>query len=170
MSPLPVAVRSSKSRRQHLSSFEIECVNLFASGLREFGLPPTVGQIYGLLYAARAPLSFGDIVTSLRISKGSVSQGLAVLRECGAARSVKVEGRRNDHFVPELSLRRLGGGLIENRLSPLVEVSRQSVKRISGRGVKDAHEQARLEQLQVWSSELARALPMLRLLLAPPSP
>jgi hypothetical protein len=49
-----------------------------------FGVPKSVGQIYGLLYASPEPLSFSDIVVRLGISKGSASQGLRLLRSLGA--------------------------------------------------------------------------------------
>jgi hypothetical protein len=48
------------------------------------GVPKSVGQIYGLLYASLEPLSFSDIVERLEISKGSASQGLQLLRSLGA--------------------------------------------------------------------------------------
>jgi hypothetical protein len=48
------------------------------------GIPKSIGQIYGVLYASATPLSFSDIVGRLEISKGSVSQGLQLLRSLGA--------------------------------------------------------------------------------------
>jgi hypothetical protein len=68
--------------------FEGECVEFFSEVVQVFGVAPSVGQIYGLLYASPAPLSFSDIVERLEISKGSASQGLQFLRSIGAVRSV----------------------------------------------------------------------------------
>lgn len=65
-------------------AFEQECVGFFAEVVHIFGVPKSVGQIYGILYASPLPLSFSDIVEKLEISKGSASQGLALLRSLGA--------------------------------------------------------------------------------------
>jgi hypothetical protein len=81
-------------------------VELFADIVSALGIPKSIGQIYGLLYASATPLSFSDIVERLEISKGSVSQGLQLLRSLGAinvadfgeakgqGRSAKSEGLR----------------------------------------------------------------------------
>jgi hypothetical protein len=66
------------------AAFETECVLFFAEVMQVFGVPKSVGQIYGLLYASPEPLSFSDIVVRLEISKGSASQGLQLLRTLGA--------------------------------------------------------------------------------------
>jgi hypothetical protein len=59
-------------------------VELFADIVSALGIPKSIGQIYGLLYASATPLSFSDIIERLEISKGSVSQGLQLLRSLGA--------------------------------------------------------------------------------------
>ena len=59
-------------------------MELFADIVSALGIPKSIGQIYGLLYASATPLSFSDIVERLGISKGSVSQGLQLLRSLGA--------------------------------------------------------------------------------------
>ena len=66
------------------ADFQSECIELFAEVVYALGLPRSIGQIYGLLYASPAPLSFSDIVERLDISKGSASQGLQLLRSLGA--------------------------------------------------------------------------------------
>lgn len=59
-------------------------MEFFAEVVQHFGVPKSVGQIYGLLYASPVPLSFSDIVERLEMSKGSASQGLQLLRSLGA--------------------------------------------------------------------------------------
>jgi hypothetical protein len=66
------------------ADFQSECIELFAEVVYALGLPRSIGQIYGLLYASPLPLSFSDIVERLDISKGSASQGLQLLRTLGA--------------------------------------------------------------------------------------
>ena len=58
------------------------CVKLCAI----LGLPKSVGLIYGAVFVSARPIEAGDICKKLKISRGSVSQGLKFLRELGAIR------------------------------------------------------------------------------------
>jgi len=92
--------------------FQSECIELFAEVVYALGLPRSIGQIYGLLYASPVPLSFSDIVERLEISKGSASQGLQLLRSLGAINLADVKrqalggksemrsARRQAHLLP----------------------------------------------------------------------
>jgi HTH-type transcriptional regulator, glycine betaine synthesis regulator len=83
-------VLSSKAKRNM-----VEC----AGGLfRKLGLPKSEGQIYGLLYLSRKPMSLDDIVLSLGLSKGSASNGTRHLMSLGAIRHVWAPGERRDYF------------------------------------------------------------------------
>ena len=63
--------------------FEEQVVDFFISAADLLGVPKSVAAIYGIVFASPAPLSFAEIETRLNISKGSVSQGLRVLRDVG---------------------------------------------------------------------------------------
>src|SRR5208283_5100241 len=82
-------------------AFTRGCVDFFDEVGRLFGLPPSVGRIYGLLYGSPTPLSFTDIVELLEISKGSASQGLQFLHSLGAVHVVENFGERREFFEPE---------------------------------------------------------------------
>jgi DNA-binding transcriptional regulator GbsR (MarR family) len=83
-------VLSSKSKRNM-----VEC----AGGLfRKVGLPRSEGQIYGLLYLSKKPMSLDDIVLALELSKGSASNGTRHLLSLGAIRHVWAPGERRDYF------------------------------------------------------------------------
>ena len=70
------------------------------------GLPRSTGQIYGLLYLSDKPLSLGDMVELLELSKGSASGATRHLVSLGAIRQVWVPGDRRDYFesVGDISL------------------------------------------------------------------
>ncbi|MFN6016277.1 MAG: GbsR/MarR family transcriptional regulator, partial [Verrucomicrobiota bacterium] len=72
--------------RQEIDSIEREVLAVFVDGVRVLGLPPSIGEIYGLLFISQAPLSLDDLVKRLKISKGSASQGLRTLKSLGAVR------------------------------------------------------------------------------------
>ena len=96
-----------------------------------------------LLFSSATPLSFSDILERLKISKGSLSQGLQLLRSFGAVRLSersrnqkhslsRATPLRRDYFEPELAVKRrtksAGGALIftsEERLTRLHELAGQ---------------------------------------------
>jgi len=85
------------------------------------GVPKSVGEIYGLLYGSASPLAFQDIADRLEMSKGSVSQGMRLLRSTGAVRLVYAAGDRRDLFEPETELRALLTGFLREKIQPHLE-------------------------------------------------
>ena len=193
--------------------FEAECVAFFSDVVQVFGVPKSVGQIYGLLFASTEALCFSDIVERLDISKGSASQGLQLLRSLGAVnvsdakRQVPsdrlktgkskqaggtpplapealpfaldsslvrpLESSRRDYFEPELGLRRLMSGILQERVTPLTSAGTNRLARL--RELAQHNEEAdaffldRVKQLETWQRRLKTVLPMLSMLLGPKS-
>jgi HTH-type transcriptional regulator, glycine betaine synthesis regulator len=180
--------------------FERECVRFFEEVVQVFGVPKSVGQIYGLLYASPAPLSFSDIVERLPISKGSASQGLALLRSLGAITEAKSEelnenreGRcaegyeslapgarrigddviaaRRVTFEPELSLRSLMSGILQERVAPMAATSAERLKRLRELAEQNGDDSDfyldRAKRLNTWRRRLKTVLPVLSSLLGP---
>jgi DNA-binding transcriptional regulator GbsR (MarR family) len=154
------------------AEFERGCVEFFTGAVAVFGAPPSLGQIYGVIFASPRPLSFTDIVERLGISKGSASQGLQTLRSLGAVRSVSAKGGRREYFVAEIGLRRLVDGALRERVGPLVSAAPARIARL--RRVARQELPARrfyleqVEQLETWRRRLKMALPVLSVLLGPP--
>lgn len=167
--------------------FSRECVAFFAEAVQLFGVPKSVGQIYGVLYASPVPLSFSDIVGQLDISKGSASQGLQLLRSLGA---INVADRGNDEprgstsqsqtmarvtrvvtYEPELSLRRLVVGVLHERIAPFTGISSRRLARLHELAEKlgDGNDfyLDRARQLNIWRRRLKAVLPVLSALLGP---
>jgi hypothetical protein len=169
--------------------FVLECVEFFTEAVQLFGVPKSVGHIYGLLYSSPLPLSLSDIVDKLDISKGSASQGLQVLRSLGAINVAGPVGytSRNFHlpsqnalhaprsvyYEPELSLRQLIGGILQERLTPLAENSTDRVTRLSNLakqiGEKNDFYLDRAKRLNTWRRRLKTIMPALSFLLGPKS-
>ena len=76
-----------------LTRLEQESIDYFVSFVQIFGLPKSVGQIYGLMFVSVDPMPMSHIIERLEMSKGSASQGLATLRSLGA---VVLDLHRND--------------------------------------------------------------------------
>ncbi len=145
----------------------------FAEIVQLFGIPKSVGQIYGLLYASPQSLGFTAIVERLEISKGSASQGLQLLRSLGAINEAEQKDgpARSVAYEAELSLRQLVTGVLQERLAPLASAGAQRLKRL-----KELAEQAsennkfyfdRTKQLENWRKRFTIVTPLLTALLGP---
>lgn len=179
MHPLPVAKGGSLIGPSHrkrptlhqappLSPFQRESIDLFVGAFAVLSLPRSLGEIYGLLYSSEEPLAFDDFVTLLDLSKGSVSEGLRLLRSLGAVNLVPIESSRKDHFTAEVSLRKLAGGYLRDRIQPYLrggESRIESLRKVSSTDpeLKD-FQQKRINQLLSWHRFFARVLPVFKAL------
>ena len=101
-----------------LSPLEVAVIDFFVSIVKVVGVPKSVAELYGLLYLSPAPLPLDTLMQRLRMSKGSASQGLKLLRSLGAVRSVYMPGERRDHFAAEVELKRLAAGFMREEIQP----------------------------------------------------
>ena len=112
------------NRNAQTVEFESEMVAFFVDAAELLGVPKSVAAIYGTVFASPEPLSFSEIEERLAISKGSVSQGLRVLRDVGAikeAQSSKLNARRTQSYEPDMELRKLVKHFLETRLQSQLE-------------------------------------------------
>ena len=83
-----------------LPPVRLELIDVGGRLAQAAGLPRSVGEIYGLLYLSRNPMSAPEIGKALSISKGSVSTGtrqllaLGFIRKVGCRRSERIISRR----------------------------------------------------------------------------
>jgi DNA-binding transcriptional regulator GbsR (MarR family) len=143
---------------------------MFSGFLHVLGVPRSIGAIYGMLFASPEPLCFTDLVARLDASKGSVSQGLAFLRQSGAVQVVAIPGDRREFFEPELSLRRLASGLIQEQVQPLARETPVALARLrqhaaNAQGARRDFQLERIEQLEIWHRQLGRLLPVIQTIL-----
>lgn len=160
---------------------EVEVIAIFVQMTQVLGLQRSLGEIYGLLFATPQPLSFQEIAERLKLSKGSVSQGLRFLRSIGAVRPVLVPGDRREFFEPETELRALVGGILRERLNPQLDAwgarakslkvedfQSPSESRSSGNGFAENDRNVlstRIEKLKTWQKRANTVLPMVGKLL-----
>ncbi len=152
-----------------LTPFEAEIVAVFADLVTLLGLPKSMGEIYGLIFASPEPLAFIVIEQKLNLSKGSVSQGLRSLRELGAIQAVAGESDRRERWAATVELRKLIGTILRERLVPYLE--RQD-HRLAKADILLAQEAAavspdqlkalrsRLGKLETWQSRARTVLPL----------
>lgn len=178
------------------SDFQAECVAFFTEVVQVFGVPKSIGQIYGLLFASPEPLSFSDIVERLNISKGSASQGLQLLRSLRAinvadmmrqaptrkhiaggpplvsgALHLAPDTPRRDYYEPELGLRHLISGVLHERVAPLAVTGVDHLTRLRELAEQERHDRDfyldRVRQLETWRRRLKTVVPVLNALLGP---
>ena len=149
-----------------LSPVQIEIVEFCAEAAQQLGFSLSVGQIFGVIYAAPRPLVFADVVGFLGVSNGSASQGLRLLRELGAIKLVAIAGDRREHFVAETELRRLLRRLLEARLHPPLESGARRLKTLrqlvdTTTGADATFLRQRVDSLEAWHRKALLFLPLL---------
>lgn len=114
-----------------LARVRMEMIETCGRFCQVFGLPRSLGQIYGLLYLAPDPLSLDDIAELLGISKASASTGTRQLAAWGGIRQVWVPGERRDHFEVEPELGRLLRLGYTDFLKPRIIASQRRLEHMS---------------------------------------
>jgi HTH-type transcriptional regulator, glycine betaine synthesis regulator len=156
-----------------LDPLERQVVAVFVDGVRVLGLPRSIGEIYGLLFISRSPLSLDDLVHRLKISKGSASQGLRMLKSLGAVREASGTGgaERRTYYEPAVELKRLVGGFIREQIRPHLDSGKTKINHLAetARDVEDPEHRRflcdRVERLEQWMSSGGRVLPLLQKIL-----
>lgn len=176
----PAGVRGGEGAG--LNGFERQMVGVFSDLVVLLGLPKSIGEIYGFIFASVEPPTFADIEQKLDLSKGSVSQGLRALRELGAIRDVAQQGdgggesgsaasgARVTRWVATTELRQLLGTLLRERLTPYLQRQDQRMEAAESALEAEASRlsvadykrlRARLEKLQTWQSRARTVLPVI---------
>jgi DNA-binding transcriptional regulator GbsR (MarR family) len=156
----------AEGRAPESVAFETDLVGFFVDAADLLGVPKSVAAIYGICFASADPLSFADIEGRLAISKGSISQGLRVLREVGALQTVSGADSRREYFAPELHLRKLATHWLERRLAKQLESGRGRLRVISksvpGKNGSAKTLRARVKTLQGWHDQASSVLPLVK--------
>lgn len=148
------------------TAFQSETVALFTRAARALSLPKSIGQIYGLLYATRDPLSLDEVAALLGMSKGSVSQGLRWLRQLGAIRADYRHPGRRDRYTAEVELRLLAVGFLRGTAEPHLRGSQGHLDRLDEirRQLQPGEEQQfsadRVSKLRRWNKFAHKILPL----------
>ena len=104
----------------------------------------------------------GQICRKLKISRGSVSQGLKFLKELGAIRSEGLIGNRPEHFAAEDHLRRAIENFVTQKISPAFEELGEEVVRLEKDPNLNLPQElrAKLETIRRWHSHGQLLLPL----------
>lgn len=151
-----------------IQAIDDHIVSFFQDGVKMLGLPKSVGEIFGVLFASPKPLTMLDLVDRLGISKGSASQGLKMLRTLGAVREVDYNDDRKTYFEADVELKKLVGGFIREEIRPHLTSGQDKLKKLEKELSKiDDPElvefyEERIKRLQRWSGKANLVLPLLQ--------
>ena len=154
--------------KSDLTELESATIAYFCDGVRVLGFPPSVGEIYGLLFISKEPLAQADFVERLGMSKGSASQGLNLLKALGALNEAEGPDSRRSYFTANLNLKRLVGGFIRNQVRPHLRSGEDKMDGLQAIAEREedpeqrAFVQERLEKLERWSHRGQMVLPVLQ--------
>ena len=156
----------SKEAVRPLSEFELESIDLFIHSVQVLGLPRSIGEIYGFLFAQAQSQPMEVLVQRLGISVGSVSQGLKLLKNIGAVKVTFHPGDRREFFSAQTELRKLIVGLIKERIQPHLDNgdARIALMLQSSRKLPAGDRavlQGRVEILKNWRGKAAKVLPFI---------
>ena len=169
MVSLPIKAQGRNSRSgdatPRLEPLESEVIQLFVQLSRLLGQPPSLGEIYGLLFISVRPLAMDDIMERLDLSKGSASQGLKFLRNFGAVRMIQIADDRRVHYEAVAELRNLAGRFLRQNIEPSLSESEQRLNRLAQladqlEGEHREHAGRRIHLLRSWRKNSRRILPL----------
>lgn len=157
----------SAGRPAEQVAFDTALVDFFVEAAELLGVPKSVAAIYGIVFASPESLSFADIEARLDISKGSISQGLRILREIGAVKEISTAADRVELFTPDLELRKLIARYISSRLQTQLAAGQKRLTAIAHQvPVSDpVHSELlrqRLKHLTGWHAKARALLPVAR--------
>ncbi len=149
-----------------LNPVEVEVIHLFVQFSRALNQPPSIAEIYGLLFVSPRPLPQDDFGDRLNMSKGTASQGLRYLLDLGAVRTVYVAGDRRVHYEAVAELRNLAGRFVRQQILNNFEDSGTRLDRIAVEAQKLSCDErkmavARGKMLKSWEANIKRVLPII---------
>ena len=167
MTPKARDLFQKQERSASVVRFEEAVVDFFVDAADLLGVPKSVAVLYGIVFASPQPLSFADIEARATLSKGSVSQGLRVLREMGAIKEVSAPADRSELFTPDLEMRRLIQRFLEQRLEKQLAAGKSRLGDLQRAlpNLEKSHAEtlrSRLKQLQSWHEKARALLPIAR--------
>ena len=144
------------------SSPEDSILNLCVKLCSILGLPKSIGLIYGAVFVSTRPIEAGEICKKLKISRGSVSQGIKFLRELGAIRVENDNGNRAEHFVVEDHLRKAVETFVTKKIGPAFDELGEEMERLETDPSRHLPEYLteKLETIRRWHSHGQLLLPL----------
>lgn len=159
----PPGEKGAATRGGSLSYDQWEIIEFCVRLTRLFGIPKSVGEIFGFVFSSPTPVAFENVVAALEISSGSASHGIRFLRQLGALKLTYVARDRRDFYVAETSAGRLLAGFLKENAVHEVSGNRQRLHNLHAKlnASHDLHSAdllQRVELLMDWDKQGSTAL------------
>jgi len=92
-----------------------------------WGFPKAMGAIYGAIYLSPTPLSLGELVEQVGVTKGAVSTHVRQLERVGMIHKHLVIGDRKDYYIPETDFWKTIKGILREREKSEFDTALRSV-------------------------------------------
>ncbi len=110
-----------------------ELLGIFAEFFEGFGFKPNLGRIWTVLFYSVEPLSQKQLMRTLGLSAGMVSQGLHELTRFGMVRAKSAKQRRETLYETERNLTKIVASILGKRESQIVARLMQRVDHLKQR-------------------------------------
>jgi len=116
-----------------------------------WGVNRTVAQIHALLYLSPQPLNAEEIAKTLSIARSNVSTSLRELESWGIVRAIHLLGDRREHYQATKDVWEMARVILDERkrreIDPTVNLLRECLRDLDGKGPSDTEMRARLEAM-----------------------
>ncbi len=168
--PVEALKPPANPKPEPLNPVEIGIIHLFVQLARALNQPPSVAEVYGLLFVSPRPVNQDEAMMRLNLSKGAASQGLRYLLDLGAVRTVYVAADRRAHYEAVAQLRNLAGRFLRQQVLTYFDDSGSRLDRIATEAQKlpDAQREFALDRVRLlrsWGKNANRVLPLVLKLL-----
>nr|WP_134703284.1 GbsR/MarR family transcriptional regulator [Ammoniphilus sp. YIM 78166] len=92
---------SSKQHEEALMDAESVVVDAISETMDLYGVTPSIGRLFGILYFKQQPLTLDEMSQELGMSKPSMSTGIRALQQIGFVHKVWQRGVRKDLYLAE---------------------------------------------------------------------
>ncbi|MFC3040691.1 GbsR/MarR family transcriptional regulator [Virgibacillus xinjiangensis] len=92
--------READNKEKHEETIE-KFIQVIAKNMNLYGIPPSVGRLYGVLYFADEPMTLDGMREALEMSKTSMSTGVRSLSEVKMVKPAFKKGVRKDLYQSE---------------------------------------------------------------------
>ncbi len=149
-------------------AFQKECIAVFQRAAAAISLPPSMGEVYGLLFSTPEPLNLDQMIEHLKASRGGTFRSLRMLRDLGVVTGgIFKPPLRCEHFQAERNLRKLAAAFITAHIEPHVENGASHLERLRASvspedAPQSGFQRQRLDQIERWHRFVADILPFIR--------
>lgn len=144
---------SSQSYEDSLKEAENMVIDAISETMDLYGVTPSIGRLYGILYFKQEPLTLDDMSAELGMSKPSMSTGIRALQQIHYVHKVWQKGVRKDLYVAEKDFFKTFTSFFSNMWNREIAVNLEATERAA----EILTELVRDPNVPVWIHEKAKA-------------